>query len=63
MNYVLWALGISAGMLFTVWGVLGVLLALEKRDKRQWQAEAYARELTRLRRAAEENIHRDRTNS
>jgi len=63
MNYLLWALGISVGTLFTIWGVLGVLLALEKRDKRQWEAEAYARELTRLRRAAEESIHRDRTNS
>ena len=63
MNYLLWALGISVGTLFTIWGVLGVLLALEKRDKRQWEAEAYARELTKLRRAAEENIHRDRTNS
>jgi hypothetical protein len=63
MNYLLWGLGISAGMLFTVWGVLGVLLALEKRDRRQWEAEAFARDMAALRRAAEEAIHRDRTNS
>ena len=63
MNYLLWALGISAGTLFTIWGVLGVLLALEKRDRQQFEAEAFAREMTALRRAAEEAIHRDRTNS
>lgn len=63
MNYLLWALGISAGTLFTIWGVLGILLSLEKRDRRQWEAEAFAREMTALRRASEEAIHRDRTNS
>jgi hypothetical protein len=63
MQYWLWTFGVSVGMLFTVWGVLGVLLALEKRDKRQWEAEARMRELVRLRRQLEERDHRDRANS